>query len=119
MTVREWLRANNYNDIADMIDEILADFKAVGSKERRNWADVLCGNDGNPVTIAGREFPILASAQISRGLPVSPNAIQRNEKEEFPEVQKTGRWPRRRKLASVKTKRHAQKATRPRRVRAS
>ena len=119
MTVRRWLRANNYNDIAHTVDEILAEFKATGSKERRNWADVLCGNDGKPVTIAGRTFPILASAQVSRGLPVSPNAIQRNEKEEFPVARKTGRWPKRRKLARVKTKRVAQKASRPRQARAS
>ena len=119
MTVREWLRANNYNDIADTIDEILAEFKAIGSKERRNWADVLCGNEGNPVTIAGREFPILASAQISRGLPVSPTAIQRNENEEFPAPRKTGRWQKRRKLAKVDTSRVRPKANRPRHARAS
>jgi hypothetical protein len=88
MSVRQWLRANNYNDVADTIDEILAEFKAAGSKERRNWADVLTGHDGKPVTIAGREFPILASAQRSRGKPVTPTAIQRNEIEEFPDVRK-------------------------------
>ncbi len=84
MTVRRWLLANGYSDIANTIDDILAEFKAKGSKERRNWADALCGNQGNPVTIAGRTLPILASAQISRGLPVSPNAIRRNADEEFP-----------------------------------
>ena len=119
MTLRKWLRANSYNDIADMIDEILAEFRANGSKERRNWADVLCGNEGKPVTIAGRTFPILASAQISRGLPVSPNAIQRNENEEFPVSRKTGRWPKRRKLAQVKAKRVAHKPNRPRHAQAS
>jgi hypothetical protein len=119
MTVREWLRANDYNDIADVIDQILSEFKATGSKERRNWADALCGNEGKPVTIAGREFPILKSAQMSRGVPVSADAIQRNESEEFPGARKTGRWPRRRKLAGLKTKRHAQKANRPRHARAS
>jgi hypothetical protein len=119
MTVRQWLRGNNYNDIADMIDEILAEFRATGSKERRNWADVLCGNEGKPITIAGWEFPILASAQISRGLPVSPSAVQRNENEEFPVARKTGRWPKQRKLAKLKTRRVAQKANRPRHARAS
>lgn len=91
MTVRQWLRANDYIDIADMIDDILTEFKAKGSRERRNWANVLCGNDGKPVTIAGRTFPILASAQVSRGLVASPNAIQRNEDEEFPVARRTGR----------------------------
>ena len=97
-----------------MIDEIIEEFKAKGSKERRNWADVLSGNDGKPVAIAGRTFPILASAQISRGLPVSANALQRNDKEEFPVARRTGRWPKRRKIAQSKTKRVAQKANRPR-----
>jgi hypothetical protein len=102
-----------------MIDDILARFKANGSKERRNWADVLCGNDGKPVTVAGRTFPILASAQISRGLPVSPNALQLHDNEEFLVARKTGRWPRRRKLARVKTKPVARKANRQRHARAS
>ena len=119
MTVRRWLRANGYGDVADTIDDIVAEFKAKGSKERRNWADVLCGNQGKPVTIAGRTFPILASAQVSRGLPVSPNAIQRKEAEEFPVARKTGRWPKQRKLATVSTKRVARKAGRPRQARAS
>ena len=95
MTVREWLRANGYRDVADMIDEILAEWKAKGSRERRNWADVLCGRGGKPVTIAGRKFPVLASAQISRGLPVTANAIQRSKDEEFPAVRRAGRWTRR------------------------
>ena len=119
MTVRRWLRANGYNDIADTIEDVLTEFKAKGSKERRNWADVLCGNKGKPVTIAGRTFPILTSAQVSRGLPVSVNGIQRNEDEEFPVALKTGRWQRRNQLATVNTKRVARKASRPRHARAS
>ena len=119
MTVRRWLRANGYSDIADTIDDILAEFKAKDSKERRNWADVLCGIEGRPVTIADRTFPILASAQVSRGLPVSSNAIQRNEREEFPVARKTGRWSKQSKLAMVSTKRVARKSSRLRHARAS
>ena len=119
MTVRRWLRANDYDDVADMIDDILAEFKAKGSKERRNWADVLCGHEGKPVTIAGRTFPILASAQVSRGVPVSANAIRRNEDEEFPVPRKTGRWPKERQLAAVSAKRVVRKAAAPRHARAS
>ncbi|MCY3820908.1 MAG: hypothetical protein OXH52_16365 [Gammaproteobacteria bacterium] len=120
MTVRQWLRGNGYNDVADNIDDILAEFKAKGSKERRNWADVLCGKEGRPVTIAGRTFPILASAQISRGLPVSPNAIRREEEEEeFPVARRTGRWPKQHKLTALKAKGGARKARGTRQVRAS
>ena len=119
MTVRVWLRGNGYKDITEKIDDILAEFIAKGSKERRNWADVLCGNEGKPVTIAGRTFPILASAQVSRGLPVSLNAIQRNQDEEFPVARKTDRWLKRRQLATVSTKGVARKTSRPRHARAS
>jgi hypothetical protein len=77
------LRANDYNDVVDMIDEILAEFKASGSRERRNWADVLAGNKGEPVTIAARLFPILRSVQVGRGLPVMENATCRTEGEVF------------------------------------
>ena len=119
MTVRQWLSANGYDDIADAIDDILAELKAKGSKERRSWADVLCGNEGKPVTIAGRTFPILASAQVSRGLAVSPNAIQRNANEEFPVARKTGRWPKQRQLAAVTARRAARKTSHPRHARAS
>jgi hypothetical protein len=120
MTIRQWLRANNYKDIADMIDEILAEFKATGSKERRNWADVLCGHGGKPITVADRTFPMLASAQRSRRIPVSPEAIQRNEVEDFPGARVTGRWPKKHKLSRVKTKRLlATRANRVRHARAS
>ena len=119
MTVRVWLRANGYNDVAETIDDILAEFKAKGSRERRNWADVLCGNKGKPVTIAGRTLPMLASAQVSRGLPVSPDAIQRSRDEEFPVARRSGRWADRRQLATVTTRRVARKTSHPRHARAS
>src|SRR5262245_24885274 len=85
LRIRPWLRAFNYEDVEEKIAKAEARHKASGSKERRNWADVLCGTkEGTPVVIAGIEFPILASAQRSRNRPVTPKAIQRNEHEEFP-----------------------------------
>ena len=104
MSIRNWLRANGYQDIDDLISTVIAEFKSTGSKERRNWADVLSGGkDGKPAMIAGRVFPVLASAQESRGKQATPNAIRRNKHEEFPGVRKTGRWVEKSKLPSKLT----------------
>jgi hypothetical protein len=105
MTVREWLRRNGCDDVAALIDEVMAEFSAAGSKERRNWADVLSGGkDGKPIKVAGREFPVLKSAQTSRGKAVAPNSIFRNEKEEFPDARQTGRWPKRKRQRGRRTR---------------
>lgn len=121
MSIRKWLRENSFQYIDDTIVEVEAEFKANGSKERRNWADVLSGGkDGSPVTVAGREFPVLAAAQEIRGKPVTPNAIRGEEHEPFPAARVTGRWPKRRKLSRVKTKRiTATKVSRAKHARAS
>jgi hypothetical protein len=95
MTARDWLRQNGYEDIAALIDEVLALLKAKGSKERRNWWDVLAGaKDGAPMVVAGHEFPVLRAAQIRQGKPVTPNALCRNENEQPPDIHRTGRWPK-------------------------
>jgi hypothetical protein len=111
MTVGEWLPRNGYEDAAALITEVMAEFEAQGSKERRNWADVLSGGkDGKPAVVAGRTFPVLRSAQVSRNKPVTPNAIRRPEEHEpFPRTRQTGRWPKR---LPVKAKRLAKKASR-------
>ena len=36
-TARKWLRDNNYNDIADMIDELIDEWNKTGKGTRRNW----------------------------------------------------------------------------------
>lgn len=96
MTVREWLPRNGYGDVADLISEVVGEFDAAGSKERRNWADVLAGaKDGKPAVVAGREFPVLRSAQISLNKLFSANATSRAEEHEpFPSARQTGRWPK-------------------------
>jgi hypothetical protein len=99
MSIRKWLRGNNYQDVDDKIAEAESVHKTGGSKERRNWADILSGGkDGSPLTVAGIEFPVLASAQRSRKKPVTANAIQRNENEKFPAPRVTGRWPKKKKV---------------------
>jgi hypothetical protein len=93
MTCREWLLANGYEDIASLIDEALASIKAKRSKSRRNWWDTLAGGPcGKPSVREGIEFPVLRIAQIRQGKPVTANAICRNEKEQPPDVHRTGRW---------------------------
>lgn len=98
MTARDWLHRNGYEDVAALIDEVMSELRARGSKERRNWWDVLAGGvDGKPITVSGREFPVLRIAQRRQGKKVTPNAICRNPKEEPPEIVKTKRWPRKRR----------------------
>ena len=78
MTARNWLRANGYEDIASLIDEVMTELEARGSKQRRNWWDVLAGSvNGRPLVVSGREFPVLQVAQRRQGKPLTPNAISR------------------------------------------
>jgi hypothetical protein len=94
MTARDWLRENRYQDIANLIDEVTAECKGRGSRERRNWWDVLAGGTGGrPCIVSGREFPVLWSAQRRQGRPTTPNALRRNVREKAPPVRTSGRWP--------------------------
>lgn len=83
---RSWLRVNGYDDIADMIDKIYAEWEKAGKKTRRNWWEILAGDkDGKPRKVAGRKFPVLKVAQERQGLPVTRNAIRRSRIEKAPE----------------------------------
>lgn len=95
ISVRKWLKENNYDDIARLIDELMIEWKSKGKHTRRNWWDVLAGGkDGKPCTIDGRVFPVLRAAQIRKGIIVTKNAICRNEDEKFPFIKESGRWPK-------------------------
>ena len=97
MTTRDWLRQNGYEDVVGLIDEVMATLTARGSKERRNWWDVLAGGKGGkPSVVGGREFPVLRVAQARQGKPISPNAISRSDNEQPPDLARTGRWPKKR-----------------------
>lgn len=92
-TLRSWLRGNHYDDVADLIDEILKEWAAKGVKTRRNWWLILAGGrGGKPLNIAGRAFPVLRSAQIRMGRNVTPNATSRGEAESPLPICRTGRW---------------------------
>lgn len=90
---RKWLRANGYDDVADQIDEVMADWQKAGIHTRRNWWDKLAGTaEGIPCVVGARVFPILKAAQIRQGRQVTPNSICRNPSEEIPPFMPTGRW---------------------------
>jgi len=94
MTAREWLRANGYDDIAIMIDEIMAEWKAAGNGQRRNWWAVLAGRkDGSGLVVSGRLFPVLKAAQRRQHVRVRSNAEKRNPRENAPPQRQTARWP--------------------------
>lgn len=120
MITRDWLRQNGYEDVVEQIDQVLAELAARGSKERRNWWDVLAGGkDGKPNLVAGREFPVLRVAQIRQGKPVTPNAISRNKNEQPPDVVRTGRWQtkkRRKTQLPGQAERHATNSGRRRKA---
>lgn len=93
MTCRDWLRANGYEDIVELIDRAMAKMAARGSKQRRNWWDTLSGGpNGEPCVREGIEFPVLRAAQVRQGKLVTPNAISRSRKELPPDVRSTDRW---------------------------
>lgn len=114
MTIRIWLQRNGHERVRTQIDDVMAELRAAGSKERRNWGDILCGGrDGKELTVAGRLFPVLRAAQISRRKAVTPNAIWSNEEhEDFPSVRATGRWAKSRRLPRRAKKIHKQNVVR-------
>lgn len=92
-TANSWLKKNGYEDVALLIDEIMQDWKKKGNKTRRNWWEKLCGDKkGNPKKVAGREIPVLRAAQIRQSVPITENAICRNENEEVPKILTNTRW---------------------------
>lgn len=57
-SAREWLLANDYEDIAARIDKVMLGWERKGTSARRNWWLVLAGNsDGSEKTIEGIRFP--------------------------------------------------------------
>lgn len=94
MNCRQWLVANGYNDIVATIDEIMAEYKQQGKRTRRDWWETLAGDSrGKPRRVAGREFPVLAAAQVRQYGRVFKGATRKRKKENAPPVVLTPRWP--------------------------
>lgn len=92
-SAREWLRTNGYEEVAAMIDEIMAEWKAQGKGTRRNWWQVLAGdNRGNPRRIAGRTFPVIRAIRKRQALPKSDNAQSNAPREAAPKIKPQVRW---------------------------
>lgn len=97
-TTRKWLRDNGYHDVVDLIDGRLAKWKAQGKTTRRNWWDILAGDEkGRPRTVDGIPFPVLRAARVRQGKSFSADALCRKTDEDPPPVRVTKRWPRRKK----------------------
>lgn len=94
-TAREWLRANGYGDVADMIEEIMKEWRESGNRQRRDWWAVLAGRkDGTGCVVANRSFPVLANVQRRQGIKVTKDAIRRRKREtKPPAIRVGGRWP--------------------------
>jgi hypothetical protein len=87
---RGWLRANGHDDVADHIDAIMKKWRARGAATRRNWWDILAGNEaGDPRTVEGVSFPVLAAARRRKGWSTSRNEVGSGEVAPAPT---TNRW---------------------------
>ena len=94
-TAREWLRANGYEDVAAMIDEIMELWRQAGNAQRRNWWTVLAGrSDGSGCVVAGRTFLVIANIQRRQGVTPSKGAVRRKRRERKPPpIRVSNRWP--------------------------
>lgn len=94
VTLREWLKENDYIDVLLLINEIIYEWEMSGKRTRRNWWGILAGDkNGNPRKVSGREMPVLRAAQIREGRTITSNAICRNKEEIIVPKWKTNRWP--------------------------
>jgi hypothetical protein len=93
LSARDWLRANGYNEVAQMIDDIMAEWKIQGKATRRNWWEVLAGDSrGNPRKIAGRTFPIIKAIRKRQALPKTATAQSNMPRQVAPKIRPSGRW---------------------------
>jgi hypothetical protein len=98
ITARQWLRDNNYEKVADLIDQLMEEWAKTGKGTRKNWWKILAGDaDGNPCVVSGRKFPVLRAAQIRQGVLVTPNSVFHSPTEAMPDLRKSNRWPRRKR----------------------
>jgi hypothetical protein len=94
VTAREWLRANGYEETAQKIDTIMAEWKEQGKATRRNWWQILGGDrHGKPRKVAGRIFPVIEAIRKRQALPRIEDAQRNTAREVAPKIKPTARWP--------------------------
>ena len=85
---REWLRLAGYGGVADLIDQVMEEWRVAGKRTRRDWWLILAGNkSGGSRVVAGRIFPVLAEAIQRQMEPAGPLAAN------VPPVRISNRWP--------------------------
>ncbi len=93
---RSWFVAHGYTEVAGMIDEIEAEWKAEGKRTRRNWWEAAAGDrHGRPRIVAGRVFPIIAAARARQNLKPAPTAIANKRRERSLPLLPQNRWAHR------------------------
>jgi hypothetical protein len=93
VSARDWLRQNNYEDVAGKIDSVMSRWAKQGKATRRNWWDVLAGRlDGRPKKIEGITFPVLRTARVRKGWDVPSGCLCRNDDEQAPPAAQQARW---------------------------
>ena len=86
-TLRDWLVRNDYNDVAELIDDVRAQWDRQNKKTRRNWWEVLAGDkNGKGRIIQGVVFPVLSAARIRQGMPPIKGSLCRNKDEVVPRL---------------------------------
>lgn len=92
-TARSWLLENGYFAVCEMIDSIMAEWKAEGKKTRRDWWEVIAGDKkGRPRTVAGRKFPIIAAARSRQNLNPCKWSLRKSRQERALPMVPQQRW---------------------------
>lgn len=90
---RTWLVENGYMEIARMIDEIMGEWKAAGKTTRRDWWEILGGDEnGNGRSVAGRQFPVIAAIRRRQQLKPTKNALANSRREQALPIISQNRW---------------------------
>ena len=93
LTARQWLCASGYDDVNDLIERIMAEWRRKGLGTRKDWCEKLAGTyGGKPCVVDGITLPILRAARTRKGWPAVPGALDRGRDLPLPEVKPQARW---------------------------